>query len=79
MNKTQTETASLYVSRLLKIALENHSVLLQSGLSPNEAESATLSGVVVRALDASTPRVREKFRLCMQHLVQQSVQHHSVS
>ena len=56
---------------ILCLALANHNQLLKSGLTPFEAECATLNPLVVQALDASPPRVQENFGLFMQYQVKQ--------
>ncbi|MEJ1958722.1 MAG: hypothetical protein WDM70_04110 [Nitrosomonadales bacterium] len=56
---------------MLCLALANHNQLLKSGLTPFEAECATLSPLVVEALEASPPRVQENFGLFMQYQVKQ--------
>ena len=71
MINTRTETTSKNLNTLC-VALVNHAMLLKSGLTPYEAQCATLNSVVVQALDASTPRVQENFGLYMQYQVEQS-------
>ena len=71
MAQSQTETAGQNLNTLCA-ALVNHALLLKSGLTPYEAQSATLNTLVVQALDASAPRVQKNFGLYMQYQVEQS-------
>jgi hypothetical protein len=71
MINAQTETISKNLNTLC-VALVNHAMLLKSGLTPYEAQCATLNSVVVQALDSSTPRVQENFGRYMQFQVEQS-------
>jgi len=71
MSALKVKTADRNMN-VLCMALINHSRLLQSGLTPYEAQCATFTSDVVQALDESTPRVQENFGLYIQYQVEQN-------
>jgi hypothetical protein len=71
MLNTHIESARLNLNTL-SVALANHIKLLKSGLTPYEAQCATLTAAVVQALDASSQRVQENFGLYLHYQVEQS-------
>jgi len=74
LSKNTISNSQIGVSKLntLSIALLRYTQLLNSGLTPYEAECATLTDAVFHALDTSPPRVQVNFGLYMRYIVEKS-------